>query len=120
MKTASSKAKGRKLQQWVRDVLLSKSRILTPDDIRSTSMGAGGEDIQFSPAARKLWPFSIECKANARIAACRFMEQAEANCPEHVEPMVVMKENRGRPLVMIDAEYFFELVDELVNIGEDT
>ena len=109
MKTASAKAKGRKLQQWVRDLLLSHAEHLEEGDIRSTSMGAGGEDIQFSPLARKFWPLSIECEANARIAACRFMEQAESNCPEGAEPIVVLKENRGKPLVLVDAEYFFQL-----------
>lgn len=113
MKTASAKAKGRKLQQWVRDLLLGKSPDLTTDDIRSTSMGAGGEDILFSSKARELWPFSIECKANARIATYRFMEQAEANCPKGCEPIVVMKEDRGRPMVVVDAQYFFDMQDAI-------
>ena len=50
MKTSSAKAKGRRLQQKVRDLLLETFTELEPDDIRSTSMGVSGEDLQLSPA----------------------------------------------------------------------
>jgi len=53
IKTQSAKAKGRKLQQWVRNVILELIHTLEPDDVKSTSMGAGGEDVQLSPAARE-------------------------------------------------------------------
>ena len=46
MKTSSAKAKGRRLQQKVRDLLLETFTELQPDDIRSTSMGVSGEDLQ--------------------------------------------------------------------------
>ena len=62
MKTQSAKAKGRKLQQWVRDLILETWNELEPDDVRSTSMGAGGEDLQLSPAARRKFGYSVECK----------------------------------------------------------
>ena len=46
MKTRSAKQKGRRLQQNVRDLLLEAlSEYLEEDDIRSTSMGAPGEDL---------------------------------------------------------------------------
>lgn len=107
MKTASAKAKGRLLQNWVRDFLLHLHPSLEPDDIRSTGMGQGGEDIQFSPAARKVCPFSIECKSYASIAAMNWYDQAMINAPKGVEPVLVMKANRRRPVVVVDAEYFF-------------
>ena len=44
MKTQSAKAKGRRLQQWFRDLLVSKLGI-HKEDIESRSMGAGGEDL---------------------------------------------------------------------------
>ena len=67
MKTSSAKAKGRRLQQKVRDLLLETFTELEPDDIRSTSMGVSGEDLQLSPAARKLIPFAIECKNQEKL-----------------------------------------------------
>jgi len=39
MKPASAKNKGRLLQQWVRDILLSKLKGVEDDDIKSTPMG---------------------------------------------------------------------------------
>ena len=106
MKTASAKNKGRLLQQWVRDQILSRFPSLTIDDVRSTSMGAGGEDIQLSKAARDLFPYTVECKSNARIAVYKFYEQAQAHGKG--EPIVVIKQNRSKPLVIVDAEYFFK------------
>ena len=47
MKTQSAKAKGRKLQQWVRDQLIEQLNV-HPEDIESRSMGAGGEDLILS------------------------------------------------------------------------
>ena len=106
MKTASAKNKGRLLQQWVRDQILSRFPSLTIDDVRSTSMGAGGEDIQLSKAARDLFPYTVECESNARIAVYKFYEQAQAHGKG--EPVVVIKQNRSKPLVIVDAEYFFK------------
>ena len=44
MKAQSAKAKGRRLQQWVRDQLIEQLEV-HPEDIESRSMGAGGEDL---------------------------------------------------------------------------
>lgn len=109
MKTQSAKAKGRKLQQWFRDLILENFTELEPDDVRSTSMGAGGEDLQLSPAARLHFPYSVEAKNCERLNVWGAYEQAEANCGDH-EPLLVMKKNRKKPLVVIDAEAFMELV----------
>lgn len=103
----SAKAKGRRLQQWVRDQILANSSSLEPDDVKSTSMGAGGEDVQLSPAARKQWPLSVECKAKKAFAFYKDYEQATANCPSGSEPILVCKGDRKKPMVIVDAEWFF-------------
>lgn len=108
MKTSSAKSKGRKLQQWVRDLFLLLGVNLEPDDVRSTSMGAGGVDVQLSPAARKQFPFAIECKSRKAFAVYKDYDQAVENCPKGVEPVLVLKANRRKPMVMVDAEYFFK------------
>ena len=61
MRPQSAKAKGRRLQQWVRDKLI-ESLDIHPEDIESRSMGAGGEDLIMARAARSKFPHSIECK----------------------------------------------------------
>ncbi len=64
MKHQSGKAKGRRLQKFVRDVLrtLGKPLGLEDADIESRGMGQAGLDIILSPAARKVFPYAIECK----------------------------------------------------------
>ena len=84
---------------------------LSDEDIRSTSMGAGGEDILFSPVAARRMGISIECKSRDRIAVYGFYEQAQENCPPSREAIVVIKQNRAKPLVVVDAEYFFTILE---------
>jgi len=105
---ASRKQKGRLLQQWVRDLILKRHPSLEPDDCKSTGMGQGGEDIQLSPAARKLLPLSIECKSYANMVFYKWYDQAVVNCPKGCEPIVVAKSNHRKPVVIVDAEHFFE------------
>ena len=85
---------------------------MEPDDVRSTSMGAQGEDIQLSPAAAKRIGVSIECKSRDRVAVYGFFDQAKTNTTQEREPIVVIKQNRRCPLVVCDAEYFFKLLKE--------
>lgn len=109
MKTASAKDKGRTLQKLVRDKILEAFPMLEPDDVKSTSMGAGGEDVQLSPAARKLFPYSVEAKARASISVYAWYQQAKTNAPKGMEPLLVIKQNYGKPLVVVDLDHYMEL-----------
>lgn len=109
MKPQSAKAKGRRLQKDVRDQLLSNAPTLEPDDIRSTSMGAGGEDLLLSPAARRKYPFSFECKNTERLNIWDAIGQAEANAGQHV-PAVVFKRNKSQIYVALPFSAFLNLV----------
>ena len=112
MKPQSAKAKGRNLQKWTRDLILEHYPDLEPDDVRSTSMGAGGEDLQLSPAARRKFSFSVECKNVERLNVYDAYDQACANSGDH-EPLLIMKKNRKKPLVVMDAEAFIKLTTKL-------
>ena len=107
MRTQSAKAKGRRLQQWFRDLLIDKLRI-HKEDIESRSMGAGGEDLIMARAARQKFPYSIECKNQEKINIWESYKQADENSNSY-EPVVVLKRNKHKPLVLVDAEYFVEL-----------
>ena len=107
MKTQSAKAKGRRLQQWMRDLLIEKLEV-HPEDIESRSMGAGGEDLIMARAAREKFPYSIECKNQESINIWKSYEQAKENAGEY-EPIVVLKRNNTKPLVLVDADYFVKL-----------
>ena len=110
IKTSSAKAKGRRLQQWVRDCILAAFPKLHTDDVRSTSMGAGGEDVLLSKAARDLFPYSVECKSLKLVSIYRHIDQASSNCPKGALPLVVIKADRRKPVVVVDAEHFFEII----------
>jgi hypothetical protein len=114
MRTQSAKAKGRRLQQWIRDLLIEKLEV-HPEDIESRSMGAGGEDLIMARAARKKFPYSIECKNQEKVNIWDAYDQAQENSGDY-EPIVVLKRNNTKPLVLIDADYFVGLHnDKLVD-----
>ena len=110
MKPQSAKAKGRVLQKWMRDKLIEMLDV-HPEDIESRSMGAGGEDLIMARAARLKFPHSIECKNVEKLNIWDAYEQASANCGDY-QPIVVMKKNGKKPLVVVDAEYYISLFGE--------
>ena len=110
MKTQSAKAKGRRLQQWIRDKLVEELGV-HPEDVESRSMGAGGEDLIMARAAREKLPYSIECKNVEKLNVWDAYSQAIENSKDY-EPIVVMKKNGKKPLVVVDAEYFVRLHSE--------
>ena len=108
MKTQSAKAKGRKLQQWFANVLV-ETLGLDSEDIESRPMGSQGEDIILGKQSRQLFPFSVECKNQEAVNVWKAYEQASENCKGY-EPLVVIKRNRHKPLVVVDAEHFVNIV----------
>ena len=112
MKTSSGKAKGRRLQNKIRDVLLEHfSEELEPDDIRSAIMGETGEDIKLSPAARRLIPYSFECKNQEKLNIWSSLEQAEENSGDY-PPVLIFKRNRSKTYVTVELEEFIKLIDD--------
>jgi hypothetical protein len=78
-------------------------------------------------AAREKFPYSIECKNQESLNAWKSYEQAESNSGNY-EPVVFIKRNNQKPLVVVDAEYFIKLharvakeydIDELLTTIND-
>ena len=109
MKSRSAKNKGKRLQNSVRDILLETFNQLEPDDIRSAIMGESGEDIKLSPAARKLIPYSFECKNQEKLNIWSSLEQAEENAQKG-KPVLVFKRNRSKTYAVLQLEDFIELI----------
>ena len=108
MTPQSAKAKGRRLQQWARQAIIQLVGV-KPEDVESRSMGAGGEDIILSAAARKKVPYSIECKNQESLNVWKAFKQAVTNCGDHT-PMLVIKKNGEKPLAVVPAKHFFKLL----------
>ena len=107
MKTSGAKAKGRKLQQWFTQKLIEGLN-LNEEDLESRPMGSQGEDIIMGRESREKFPYSIECKNQEAVNVWKAYEQAETNCKGY-EPLVVIKRNRSKPLVLVDAEHYISL-----------
>ncbi len=111
MKPRSAKNKGKRLQNKVRDLILEKFNQLEPDDVRSVTMGDSGEDILLSPAARRVFPFSVECKNQEKMNIWSSLEQAENNSGNHV-PFLIFKRNRTKTYAVLEFDKLLELLDE--------
>ena len=112
MKTRSAKNKGKRLQNSVRDILLETFKEqLEPDDIKSTTMGESGEDIQLSPAARKIIPFAFECKNQEKLNIWSSLEQAEDNAGPHI-PLLVFKRNRSKTYISMEINDLIKILND--------
>tara|TARA_R110002096_G_scaffold349188_1_gene542305 strand:+ start:1607 stop:1954 length:348 start_codon:yes stop_codon:yes gene_type:complete len=107
----SAKAKGRRLQNFLRDELKKAFPALREDDIKSQTMGMCGEDIVLSPIAQDVIGYSFECKNKERLDLWASLEQAEDNCNGR-EPVLVFKRNRSKTYVALDVNHFLELIRE--------
>jgi hypothetical protein len=106
--TSARKAKGRRLQNKVRELLIEKFD-LHPDDIKTAVMGESGEDIRLAHSARKKFPFSVECKNQEKLNIWSSLEQAEDNSNDYT-PLLIFKRNRSKTYVTLSLEDFLDLL----------
>jgi|TARA_R100001530_G_scaffold661_1_gene1112 hypothetical protein len=105
----SRKAKGRALQNLVVKKLLERAGELEDEDIKGAIMGEGGVDVKMSPAAKKIYPFKIECKNQEKYKGIYDVyRQAEEHKGEG-EPILVLKMNRQKPILVVDLDYFLDV-----------
>ena len=113
----SRKAKGRRLQNWVRDALLGAFPSLKVDtDVWCAIMGESGIDIKLSEKAQKLFPFSIECK-NKETWKGLYDSYDQSISNADLEPAVVLKMNSRKPLIVLDFKSFLSIIEQK-NKGE--
>ena len=75
-------------------------------------MGESGIDVQLSPAARKLFPWGIECKNQEAISIWKCLKQAEiAADDEDLKPLLVFKRNKSKVYAVLELQDFFDLLD---------
>lgn len=110
MTVKSAKQKGRLGQQEIRDKLLETFPELEPDDVKSTTMGDTGEDIQLSPRARKLFPITIEVKRRKSGMKIQYDWIEQAKRHRKGEPVVIFRADRKEWIVMIGLEHYMDLL----------
>lgn len=119
MKTRSRKSKGKALQNLVAkkvQELLAPFGV-DPQDVKSTTMGESGVDIQLSASARDHLPVSIECKSHARMAIYSLFQQAEETAKSGETPVLVVKANRKSPLAVVPLDYWIKLEEDRIVRG---
>ena len=108
----SAKAKGRIGQQEIRDSLLETFPQFEPDDIKSAIMGDTGADIQFSPAARKVLPLSIEVKRRKNECKTIYTWVEQAVKHNSGEPVVFYRSDRRPWVVMVGLQHYLDLLKD--------
>jgi len=119
---ASRKQKGRRAQQFVRDLLLEKTKKygLVFGDIESTSLGVSGVDIKLSPLAKTIIPFSIEVKNQEKINLNSCLLQAENNSSETSPALLIIKKNRSKTYSILEYDILKKYIKQDKNIFDIT
>lgn len=110
MTNKSKKQKARYLQNLVRDKIQELYPALTKDDIRCSLMSENGADIKLQSAmARKLWPYETECKNREELKNI-YSYYKHAQRHGSLEPLLIIKRNRERPLAVVDLDHLLDLI----------
>lgn len=116
----SRKQKGRKFQQDIRDDIQNISPRLTLNDVRSTSMGAQGVDIQLSGVGIEEIPFAIECKRKEAMNVHGDYIQAKEHAKkEKLLPLLVSKRNHESALVHLEWDVFKIILTRLNKVESE-
>ena len=114
MTPTSKKRKSALLQNLVREKVLKAFPHLKKKDITTASTGQNGSDIRLSKVARKLVGVNFECKNQNKMKTIYdWYKQSSKNSKGLVPkliPCVAMKMNTRAPLVVIDLDDFFTLI----------
>lgn len=102
MKSASAKAKGRRLQNEVRDRIKERWGF-EPD---TAVMGEKGKDVK-----DERLPYSIECKNVEKLNLWAAWQQAKDNLFEGDTPVVVFTRNRADTLAVVPLDWFIERME---------
>lgn len=112
MKTASAKAKGRRLAQETKEILLHYFPGLHPDDITVTASGTPGPDLIFSPMAKAILSINdVECKNRERHGIREYVEQIKARVRDLDKWMLVLGWNKlDRPLAVMPLDQLCAMI----------
>lgn len=116
IKISSAKAKGRRLQNWAAEKISKLLNMPWGKDemIAPREMGQSGTDVRLIGPARDLFPFSIECKSQEKWSIPSWIKQAQTNELKDTYWLLVCKKNFCDPVILMDAEKFFELYGKIL------
>jgi len=88
---------------------------LKAQDVKPAISGETGRDIHLSSYAEKRVPLAIECKNVEKLNIWSAIEQAKRNEKEGLKWAVFFKRNRTEPFVVLDAEWFLEILNHVTS-----
>ena len=107
----SRKAKGRRFQQEVVRALLEQFPELTENDLKSTSMGKPGADIEMSQKALDILGIEPECKFVEKLNVHEAFKQTEVRAEKKgLIPVLFFKRSRSKPLACIELNVLLQLL----------
>jgi hypothetical protein len=115
LSTRSAKAKGRRLQDSLREQILHTFPTIPPEDVKTAIMGESGLDIRLSSQAKQIIPVGFECKNVEKINIWKALEQAEDGVKKdgsNLNPCVVFKKNRSKTYACIELDFFLYLLSK--------
>ena len=120
MKTRSAKNKGVRLQKWCAEKISKLLNIPCGKDelISSRTMGISGTDVILIGKAKKEFPYSIENKNCESWAFPKWIKQAKENQEKGTNWLLIVKKNHHEPIVVMDADVFFKIQEELIKLKE--
>lgn len=109
---SSAKAKGRALQQWTCQRISDLLSLPWGKDelIASREASQTGTDVRLIGDAKRGFPFSVECKWQETWNVPGWIAQAKNNQEDGTDWLLICKRSRSEPVVIMDAEKFFELL----------
>lgn len=115
----SAKDKGRRLQSWackkVSEITGFEWGSSGEDKpIESRPMGQHGTDVRMESQVIKLFPFSVECKYRETWSVPQWIQDTKENQIEGTDWLLIIKKNHLDPVVIMDAERFFEIYRKLI------
>ena len=113
----SAKAKGRNFQKQVAERISKLLDIPVEKDgeIESRPMGQSGTDIILRGDALELFPYSCEMKNQQNVSIHQWIEQAKTNTKEGTNWLLFFKRNHEKPVVIMDMDAFFKIIEENLN-----
>lgn len=104
---ATRKAKGRNASLLVRDMILEKFPVLSPDDVIVKPSGVIGEDLYLSPHARSLFPYCVEVKCQEKLNIWDALEQVKQHEKKTgYKGLLIFKRNHTDLYVCYPFKYF--------------
>ena len=109
--TNKSKKEGEKITKPSKSKDTGDLDILRPTDVTVAKTGENGCDVKLSKIAKRILPYQFECKYQERLSTLhRWFNQSRKH--GRLEPMLVVKMNDKKPLLVMDLDHFFEIVKE--------